>query len=157
MKNQIENRFAKSSLISIILTAIATSVHHYYEIGFFVLILIAIFIVLPSLLMFWFKNTGKKIYLWIYGFLSIWLVFAFGFIDGLWNHTLKNLGSGINSLVMSFHGSVHSIGASIVETDLAGNYIYQGTGMLTFIAAIFAAYYGYRFIKEENRMKSITN
>jgi hypothetical protein len=100
------------------------------------------------------QNSNKKIYLWIYGFLNVWLVAGFGFIDGFWNHTLKIFDSGINSLIMSAHGSMHGIGGGATEDNLAGNHIYQGAGILTFIAALFAAYYGYNFIKEVVRSKS---
>lgn len=154
MENLFKIKFAKSSLFSVILTALATSVHHYYEIGIHVIFLILVFILIPTLLMLRIQNSNKKIYLWIYGFLNVWLVAGFGFIDGFWNHTLKIFDSGINSLIMSAHGSMHGIGGGATEDNLAGNHIYQGAGILTFIAALFAAYYGYNFIKEVVRSKS---
>ncbi len=157
MKNLFKNKFAKSSLISMILTALATSVHHYYEIGIHAIFLVLIFIVIPTFLMLKFQSSNKKIYLWIYGLLNVWLVVAFGFIDGFWNHTFKIFGSGINSLIMSVHGSMQGMEAGAAEANLAENHIYQGAGILTFIAALFATYYGYNFIKEVNRSKSESN
>lgn len=89
-----------------------------------------------------FRTTGNKTSLWAYGFLNTWLVVGFGFVDGFWNHTVKLIGFQLHSL-LSLHGGV----TNTVEKSFEGNLIYQATGILTFVASIFAAYYGYKFIR----------
>lgn len=139
---QALNKYASASLISIITTAAFTSVHHFYEIGFLAIVPVLLFIVSPILLMRRFGNIGAKIYLCIYGFLNVWLVVGLGIVDGLFNHTAKLFTSQVHALF-----ALHGEGTKAVEKTFEGNLIYEGTGVLTFIASMFAVYYGYKFIR----------
>ncbi|MBI3586211.1 MAG: hypothetical protein HY088_03670 [Ignavibacteriales bacterium] len=145
------NKYASLSLVSTIVTATLTSIHHAYEIGFAAVILVLLFIVSPALLMRGFRNTGKKGFLWAYGLLSTWLVVGLGLVDGLWNHIIRPLGFQLHALL-----SLHSGGTKVVEKAFEGNFIYEGTGMLTFVASMVAAYYGYKFIRM-SRQSEITS
>lgn len=139
---QASNKYASLSLMSTIVTASLTSIHHAYEIGFAAVILVLLFIVAPIVLMRGFRNTGTKGFLWAYGLLNTWLVVGLGLVDGLWNHTIRPLGVQLHTLL-----SLHGGGTKVVEKAFEGNFIYEGTGVLTFIASMFAAYYGYKFIR----------
>lgn len=141
MKHAI-NKYVKLSLISTIITATFTIIHHSYEIGFLAIFLVFLFVVFPTLLMQQFRNTGKKVFLWVYGLLNTWFVIGLGLIDGLFNHTIKLLSFQVHALL-----ALHGGGTKVVEKAFEGNLIYQGTGVLTFVASIFAAYYGYKFIR----------
>ncbi len=143
------NKYASRSLISIIATAALTSIHHFYEIGFLAVVLVLLFIVAPILLMQQFRNTGKKVLLWIYGLLNTWLVIGLGLVDGLFNHTMKLLSFQVHALLTLHGGSTKA-----VEKTFEGNLIYEGTGVLTFVTGIFAAYYGYKFIRTSVRSYS---
>jgi len=90
----------------------------------------------------WFRNTGNRVSLWIYGLLNVWLVVGLGLVDGFWNHTLKPIGFQIQALI-AFHGG----GTVTGEKAFEGNIIYEVTGLLTFVAGMFAAYYGIKFIQ----------
>jgi len=130
------------SLVSTVLTGILTSIHHVYEIGFGAIILALVVVVLPMLSMWRFRQTGSRVALWVYRLLTAWLVIGFGLVDGLWNHTIKPLGFQLHALL-----SLHGGGTKAVEKAVDGNFIYEGAGILTFVASMFAAYYGYKFIR----------
>ena len=136
------NKYASLSLISIIATAVLTSIHHFYEVGFLAVVLVLLFIGSPILLMQQFRNTERKVFLWLYGLLNTWLVIGLGLVDGLFNHTFKLLSFQVHTLLALHGGSTKT-----VEKAFEGNLIYEGTGILTFIASMFAAYYGYKFIQ----------
>ncbi len=136
------NKYASLSLISIIATAVLTSIHHFYEVGFLAVVLVLLFIVFPIFLMQQFRNTRKKVFLWLYGLLNTWLVIGLGLVDGLFNHTIKFLNLQVHALLALHGGSTKA-----VEKAFEGNLIYEGTGVLTFVTGIFAAYYGYKFIQ----------
>lgn len=138
---QASNRFASLSLVSTIVTAVLTSIHHAYEIGFAAVILVVLFVVAPIVLMRGFKNNGTKEFLWAYGLLNTWLVVGLGLVDGLGNHIIKPVGFLFQRLA-AFHGG----STRVVEKAVEGGLIYESAGMLTFVASMFAAYYGYKFI-----------
>jgi hypothetical protein len=139
---QEHNKYESLSLMSTILTATFSSIHHAYEIGFHAIILVVLFIVAPILLIRWIRNTDNKGALLIYGLLNAWLVVGLGLVDGLWNHILKPLSSQLQAFT-AFHGG----DTKTVENIAEGSFMYQATGVLTFIASIFAAYYSYKFIQ----------
>lgn len=143
------NKYGSSSLISIIATAVFTSIHHFYEIGFHAVILVLFFMVAPSLLMSRYNKTGKKVFLWIYGLLNTWLVIGLGLVDGFLNHTIKLLSSQVHALL-----ALHGGGTSAVEKTFGGNFIYEGTGILTFVVSMFAVYYGYKFIQSIRQLET---
>ncbi|MEK7327167.1 MAG: hypothetical protein AAB217_18135, partial [Chloroflexota bacterium] len=63
---QATNTYARSSLVSFTLTGIITTLHHAHALGPQLLIPGAAIILLPSLLMLWFKRSGNKAALWTY-------------------------------------------------------------------------------------------
>ena len=136
------NNYGTQSLISIIATAVLTTVHHFYEIGFLAVILVLLFIATPSLLIARYNKTEKKVFLWVYVLLNTWLVLGLGIVDGLFNHTTKFLNLQVHALL-----ALHGGSTKVVEKAFEGNIIYEGTGVLTFVASMFAAYYGYKFIR----------
>jgi hypothetical protein len=141
MNNKELNKYAKLSLVSIMLAGIFASIHNYYEMGSHALILMSLIVILPIILIFWFKYTKSKVALSIYGLISVWIVIGFGLVDGLFKHTLKIL-SGYG---LVFLKNLH--GGNIPLPQF--NIIFEGTALLTFIASIFVAYYSYKFIKKE--------
>lgn len=138
----VRDRYATLSLPSTIVTGAFTSLHHAYEIGFYAVILVAIFMVSPALVMQWYRKTRSRASLLVYGLLNTWLVFGFGVVDGFWNHIILPLGLRFRTLA-----SLHGGGSTIVESIAVGNWLYEGAGILTFGASIFAAYYAYKFIR----------
>lgn len=143
---QAKNKYASLSLISTIVAGTFTSIHHVFEIGYLAVILVLLFIIAPTLLMQRFRKIESNTTLWIYGILITWLVIGLGLIDGLLNHTMKIIGFYFNALL-----SLHGGGTADGEKALEGNFVYQFTGMLTFFASTFVAYYGYKFILTSRR------
>ncbi len=136
------NKYATFSLSSTISTGIFTSVHHHYEIGNATIYLVLLFIVLPTILIGWFLKNGSEIALWIYWLINAWLLLGVGLVDGLMSHAVKLIGIQIHELV-----ALHGGSTSINENSLEGIMIYEITGTLTFITALFAGYYGVKLIR----------
>lgn len=151
----LTEKYATHSLVSTLLTGILTSVHHAYEIGYLAFVLGLVVVVLPALSMQWFRQTGSKAALWIFRLLTAWLVIGFGLADGLWNHVIKTL--GFYYVLLPAHGG----DAKVVERTFSilppavGNFIFEGTGILTFVAGLFAAYYAYKFAKQRKQFETI--
>jgi len=139
------------SLISTVSTGILTSIHHANEIGFGAVVLAMVVVVLPMLSLRRFRRTGSKLALWVYRLLTAWLVVGFGLVDGFWNHTTKPLGFQLHALL-----ALHGGGTTTMKKAVEGNFIHEGTGILTFIAAMFAMYYGFKFIRVSGQSE-ITN
>ena len=146
-----DSRYAALSLTSTLISAIFSSIHHIYEIGYRAFVLVLVFMVFPSLSMWLFQRTRIRGYVWVYGLLTIWLVAGLGLFDGLWNHILRPLGFQFNAL-MSLHGG----GAKVAVDAVAGGFLYEWTGILTFISSMFAAYYGYQFVRMTGRIQPMT-
>jgi len=129
-----------------------TTIHHIYELGFGMLIPGLILIVLPYTLSLWFKRTGNKLSLWLYGLLNAFVIVGFGLADGLLNHTLKTFGYNV---LLSMHGGDVQLVKRIfsLSPPIVGDFFLESTGILTFIASLFAAYFGYRFIQARRAVK----
>lgn len=158
MKQSTEKYFTRS-LVSTMLTGTLTSFHHAYELGPLALLLALVVVALPALSMRRFIQTGSTAALWSYRLLTAWLVIGFGMADGLWNHIIKTL--GFYYVLLPAHGG----DAKVVERTFSilppevGNFLFEGTGILTFVAGLFAAYYGYKFArgKKSSGMKNMQN
>jgi len=153
--NQETSKYAKISLAFTALTGVLTSVHYFYEMGFKAVILVLLLLVLPVLMMRWLKKTGSKMALRIYGLITTWLVIGFGFFDGFWNHVVKKF--GYYYVLLPAHGGDKKVVEktfSILPTEV-GNFLFEATGILTFIMSIIAAYYLVKFIRV--RKQFITN
>jgi hypothetical protein len=138
----------KWSLIWITTTVVITSIHHIYRLGLEVLIPALIMTILPYMLMRRFQQTKSKVVLWVYGLFNALIFLWFGFIDGFLDHVIKAL--GLQNLTILPGGE-----AEVVQTVFslwspeAGNLFYEGTGVLTFIASLFAMYYLYKVVRTQ--------
>jgi hypothetical protein len=148
MKHLHGTDYATLSLVSITLTSIITDIHHIYRLGFAVLLPAALIVVLPYVLMRWYKHTGKKAALWAYGSLASVIVVWFGVIDGFLDHVLKALGLQNTTFLPGGDAEVVKTVFSLWSPE-AGNIFYEGSGILTFIASVFAVYYAIRFIQAQ--------
>jgi hypothetical protein len=150
MKDSINTHFANLSLASVSLTAVLTSVHHIFRLGYGpgLLIPVAIIVLLPYVLMHWFTRSGNK---WIrvaYAGLAGYIIIAFGFIDGFLDHVMKALGFQNMTFLPGGDAVVVKTVMSLWSPE-ASNLFYEGTGVLTFVASIVAAYFLYRFMRSE--------
>jgi hypothetical protein len=139
--------YARLSLLAITATAVVTAVHHVYREGWMLLAPALLIVVVPYVLIRWFRSTGSKVPLGAYGVFNAWLIVSFGLVDGLLDHVVNAFvelyaatsGQPVDRLERAFR--------VLPPTPLVGDLLYEGTGVLTFVASLFAAYYGYRFLR----------
>lgn len=130
------------SLAGISTTVILASITHAYEFGFRAFIAGFIVIALLCGMNVLFRRTRSKFFLVFYGLLNAWVIIGFGLINGFWNHAVKVF------LNLLHNGYLPPFLAKLFMTPQIGSFFLESVGILTFVMSIFAAYYGYRFIKE---------
>jgi hypothetical protein len=139
--------YARLSLLAITATAVVTSVHHVYREGWALLAPALLIVALPYLLVRWYRRTSSRPALAIYGVFNAWLIVSFGLVDGFLDHVVNAVmplyaaatGQSVDRLERAFR--------VLPPTPLVGDLLYESTGVLTFVGGLFAAYYGYRFIR----------
>jgi hypothetical protein len=145
MQQLFGSDYAKVSLVSILFTAVISSIHHVYRDGFEQIVIWAILIALPLVLMTWFRRTESRWALWLYGLYNLVIITQLGVVDGFLDHTLKAL--GVPHLTFLPGGDAEVVATVFsLWSPQAGNVFYEGTGVLAFIGSIFATFYLYRFI-----------
>src|SRR5437773_11060231 len=128
--------YARRSLLSVIVTAVLITVNHLYPLGTRALGLGAVLVVLPTALLWWFRNTRSRVAFAGYMLMNLWIVVGFGLIKGLWKSTLPVfLGSLLASVSTSF------------PRPTLGPVPFELSGILTFIGSLFVLYYGYRLAR----------
>ncbi|HEY6871508.1 MAG TPA: hypothetical protein VI298_02145 [Geobacteraceae bacterium] len=130
------------SLASVSAVVFLASITHAYEFGHRAFIAGFILIALLYSLNILYKRTRNKVSLVFYGLLNAWVIIGFGLFNGFWNHAVKQF------LVFLHNGYLPPFLAKFFLTPHIGSFFFEGVGMLTFVMSIFAAYYGYKFIKE---------
>ena len=121
---------------------VLASVTHAYEFGYRAFIAGLILIALLCALNILYRRTRNKVFLVLYGLLNAWVIIGFGLFNGFWNHAFKLF------LIFLHNGSLPPFLAKFFMTQQTGGIFFEGVGMLTFVMSIFAANYGYKFIKE---------
>lgn len=123
-------------------TIILASITHAYAFGYRTFIAGFIVIALLCGMNILYQRTEKKVFLLFYGLLSVWVIIGFGLVNGFWNHAFKVFLSYLHN------GSLPPFLAKLFMTPQIGSFFFEGAGILTFVMSVFAAYYGYAFIKE---------
>ena len=150
MKNPIVNKYATLSLVSITLTGIIATLHYVYKLGFSLLIPGAVILLLPYLLMLWFKRSGNnKAALWAYGLLNAFVILGLGFVDGFLDHTVLFGKTLAYNILLPLHGgdpkTVEKVFSLLPPAPVDA--FLESSGVLTFIVSLFALYYGFKFIQ----------
>ncbi len=127
--------YARRSLISVIVTSVLITVNHLYPLGTSAFALGAVLAVVPTLLLWWFRNTWSRVALAGYLLMNLWIVVGFGLVQGLWKSTLPVfLGTLLAALSTSF------------PRPTLGPVPLELSGILTFVGSLFVLYYGYNLI-----------
>src|SRR5881396_3872020 len=127
------HRYASRSLLTVLVTAVLITVNHLYPLGTRALALGAVLVVVPTALLWWFRNTRSRVAFAGYLLMNLWIVVGFGLIKGLWKSTLPVfLGSLLASVTTSF------------PRPTLGSVPFELSGLLTFIGSLFVLYYAYR-------------
>ena len=115
-----------------------TTIHHYYRFGYPTVIAGIIGIILLVVFLRWSKIA--------YAVLNFSIIIWFGILDGFLDHTVKVF-------------SRYVLKSEVAVTVLApfeGNFIYETTGVLSFVASAFAFYYLYKLLfTDTNRVDKL--
>ena len=146
MNLRTNNHAATWSVLSIMLTATASAVHHVYRDGLGQVPLWLLIIFLPYILIRGFTRSGKQWVFWTYVLYNVVVITQFGVVDGFLDHTLKALGFPHLTFLPGGEAEVVKTVFSLWSPQ-AGNMFYEGTGVLTFIGSVFATVSLYQFIR----------
>jgi hypothetical protein len=131
---------ARLSLIGISAMLVITSIHHVFRLGYALLIPAVILTALPYVLWRWHAQSKSALSLGIYAMYNGLMFSWFGFIDGFMDHVLKAIGLANTTFLPGGEAEVVATKLSL-WSPAAGNLLYEGTGILTFIVGVFAMVY----------------
>lgn len=140
------------SLVALLATVAVTAIHHIFRLGAELMPASVAALLIPIGLAVWFRRTGNRFALWVYGAYVAMVAFWFGFLDGFLDHVLKALGlENMTFLPGSEAGSVAT--AYALWSAEATSVFYEGTGVLTAIASVPAVYFTATVLIEEWRRR----
>ncbi len=135
----IVDRYARFSMISVLITVLLITTNHTYTLGLSALGLGAVLLLLPAAFLWWFKNTASRIALAGYMLANLWIVIGFGLMNGLWEVTLNLfLGSLLASVSTSF------------PKPTIGDFWFEASGILSFVGSLFVLYFAARLIQAKH-------
>jgi hypothetical protein len=136
--------YALRSLLGIEALSLLTSIHHLDQLGISFLPTAVLLVGLPLILMWWFLRDHSRAARVSYGALVTLIIIGFGLQDGLWNHTVK--------MTVFFLRDADRARMAGLPFPPVGSVFHEVTGVLAFVAAIFAAYFGYQFISKTRKL-----
>lgn len=142
---------ATLSYISILLTVIIASIHHIFTFGHLAIVLGIAIVLLFLIMRAVFQYTRNAAILGIYGLFNAAIIVGAGLVDGFWNHAFK-------LFIYHLHnGYIPPLLTHLFQTTTIGNTWYEATGVLTFAASMFAAYFTYRFFRARHDNNNASN
>jgi hypothetical protein len=128
------------SILSASLTALFAAFTHSYVFGPPAFLAGAIVIALIAALGFGYQRGGRRILLLPYALINLWIIVAFGIVGGFWDHAVR-------AVLCVLHGGVvpPSLEPWFTSPDL-GSAVLETAWIMTFLASLAAAVFGYRFI-----------
>src|SRR5438874_8917247 len=130
------HRAARRSLASIALAAAAITVNHLYSLGPAALVLGGVLIVLPTLVLLWFRRSRSLVALAGYAAMNLWIVVGFGLYKGLWLGALR-----------LFVGTALASVSTWYPTPTIGAYGFEASAILMFVTSIFVASNALQFME----------
>jgi hypothetical protein len=131
---------ASRSLGSISVTAFIAAINHAYDFGAPAFIVGAIAISLLVILSGRARRTGGRVALVFYGLLNLWIIVGFGLVGGFWNHAVK-------LAVVAARGEIPTGLEVLFMSPELGSTGYEVSGVLMFVACLFAGHFGYRYAR----------
>ena len=130
--------WARASLASVVLTAVAITVNHLFALGPKALLLGLALVVVATVLLLWFRRTKSPTALAGYLLMNLWIVVGFGLWKGLWKGALRlYLGTLLSSVSTSFPG------------PFVGRPSFEVSGVAMFIGALFVLYCAVQLVRAE--------
>ena len=134
-------RIGLLSVLSASSTAALAAFTHSYVFGPPAFIAGGIVIALLFALGFGYQRDGKRILLLPYALINLWIIVGFGIVGGFWDHVVKGILRALHD------GAVPpSLEPWFTSPDL-GSAVFETAWILTFLASLAAALFGYRFIR----------
>jgi ABC-type branched-subunit amino acid transport system substrate-binding protein len=134
--NILLHEYAQLSFAALFLATVSTTIRHIYRFGAPAILLGAIILGMSLASLVLFKKTRKIFPLIIYGVMNLWVIIGFGLLDGGWDSTVR----------VYFSNFLFPDSRWFIRSPL-GTPLFEISGILTFGAGIFAAYYFSRFVK----------
>jgi ABC-type branched-subunit amino acid transport system substrate-binding protein len=134
------HQYARRSLISVMLTAVAITLNHLYSLGPGALALGVGLVGLPLALLWWFRQTRSPLALAGYLLMTLWIAIGFGLLKGLWKITLP-----------LYMGTLLASWSTSFPRPTLGTYGFEVSGVLMFVGSLFVAYYGFKFAQAAQR------
>lgn len=132
------HRWARASLASVVLTAVAITVNHLFALGPEALLLGLALVVVPAALLFWFRATKSSAALAGYLLMNAWIVVAFGLYKGFWNGALR-----------LYLGTLLSLASTSFPKPFVGRPSFEVSGVATFIGALFVLYCAVQLVRAD--------
>lgn len=146
MNKLFESKPAALSWTWLTVMMIITSIHHIFRLGYGLVLPTLILTSLPYVLLRWYGSTKNTAIMKAYSLYGALMFTWFGFIDGFMDHVLKVLGLQNTTFLPGGEAEVVKTALSL-WSPAAGNIFYEGTGVLTFVAGVFAMVYLIRMIQ----------
>ena len=124
------------SLVSVMLTAVAITVNHWYSLGSSAFVLGALLLVVPAALWWAYKRTGRRVAFAAYLVMNAWIIIGFGFMKGLWEGGLR-----------LFLGTFLSSHSTVFPRPTIGAAGFELSGLLMFIGSLFVLYYAHELVQ----------
>ena len=128
------------SLLSVALTAVAITANHTYVLGARAFVLGAVLLIVPPLLLAWYRSTGNRAALGAHQLVSAWIVVGFGLVKGLWGITLP-----------LFVGTLAANLSTSYPTPTLRTFGYEASGLLMFVGSLFVADASWRLFREHGQ------
>jgi ABC-type branched-subunit amino acid transport system substrate-binding protein len=137
------DRYARLSLVSVLVTVFLITTNHTYSLDLSALGLGALLVAFSTAFLWWFRNTGTRIALAGYLAVNLWIVVGFGLLNGLWEVTLNLfLGSFLSSVSTSY------------PKPTIGDFWFEATGILSFVGSLFVLFFAVRLAQAKHALDS---
>lgn len=146
MNKIFESKEARLSWVWITTMMVITSIHHVFRLGYELVPLTIVLTVLPYILMRWYASTRNTAVMKTYSVYNTLMFIWFGFIDGFMDHVVKAIGLQNTTFLPGGEAEVVQTALSLWSPQ-AGDFFYEGTGVLAAIAGFIAIYYLVRMIQ----------
>jgi len=146
MNKIFESKEARLSWVWITIMMVITSIHHVFRLGYELVPLTIGLTVLPYVLMRWYASTRNTAVMKTYSVYITLMFIWFGFIDGFMDHVVKAIGLQNTTFLPGGEAEVVQTALSLWSPQ-AGDFFYEGTGILASIAGFIAIYYLARMIQ----------
>lgn len=141
-------QYAIWSLRTITATGLLTSIHHIFRLGLYPVLIAAVLAIvfLPPLLMLWYVRNANRWAARVYGVVVAYIIAFFGVVDGFLDHVLKAV--GLQNTTFLPGGDAEFVPTVMsLWSPQASNVFYEGTGVLTAVASLVAAYFLVKFLR----------